>query len=531
MISLWAIPVAWSAALGQLETIVRGAGWIKEGKDNQTVTNVLKAVSGVLPALVLALILILVPIILNFLAGLRGAKTGAQKTEFVQVYYFLFLFFQVFLIVSVASFFAKSFTELVRQLQSVSAVLDLLAKNLPASANYFFSYMILQALSTSSGTLLQIGALFMWFIVAPMLDSTARNKWSRNTTLSQIQWGSFFPVYTNFACIALIYCVIAPLISVFAIITFSLLWLAQRYAMLYVNRFENDTGGVLYPRAINQTFTVIYFMELCMAGLFFIVQDAEKRRTCTAHGIVMIAVFVLTLIYQILLNKSFSLLFRYLPITYEDEAAFRDEAFQRAQDIRLGLVQGEFSHDSGPEDMGPSISASTSRLGGNGEKPSCSSQEQGRHLRDHVKQVGYWAKDGGKQVGHWAKDGGQQLRKLKETRAVQYRRRQRQRDLESQCAIGNALYGGVHDDIEDLTPEERDILTQHAFRHSGLRARRPIVWIPRDDLGVSDDEIRRTNDYSEHIWIINEGTALDSKVRVVYGRNPPDFSEVDIINL
>jgi hypothetical protein len=57
------------------------------------------------------------------------------------------------------------------------------------------------------------------------------------------------------------------------------------------------------------------------------------------------------------------------------------------------------------------------------------------------------------------------------------------------------------------------------------------VWIPRDDIGVSDDEIIRTREFSDHIWISNEGTALDSKVRVVYGRNPPDFSEVDLINL
>ncbi|EQL03024.1 hypothetical protein OCS_01268 [Ophiocordyceps sinensis CO18] len=538
MIFLWAIPVAWTAALSQLDTILRNANWLGPLPAEKPVSTLIKAVSGVLPALLLALLLILVPIILSFLAGIKGAKTGAQKTEFVQIFYFVFLFVQVFLIVSIASFFAKSIEDFVKHittLQSVSAVLDLLAKNLPASANYFFSYMILQALSTSSGTLLQIGALVMWFIVAPMFDSTPRNKWSRNTGLNQIQWGSFFPVYTNFACIALIYCVIAPLISVFAVITFSLLWLAQRYAMLYVNRFENDTGGVLYPRAINQTFTGIYFMELCMAGLFFIVQDTHDKHTCTVHGIIMIVVFVLTLIYQVLLNKSFSPLFRYLPITCEDEAVLRDEAFQRAQNVRFGLVQGQSPHESGAEDEHPGAGEGTCRVEGNGPAVLGLDGSGGRHLRDHVKQVGHWAKDGGRQVGHWAKDGGQQLRKLKgmsdNSKAMQYRRRQRQRDLESQRAIGDALYGGVHDDIEDLTPEERDILTRHAFQHSGLRARRPTVWIPRDDLGISDDEIRRTNEYSEHIWISNEGTALDSKVRVVYGKNPPDFSEVDLINL
>lgn len=264
----------------------------------------------------------------------------------------------------------------------------------------------------------------------------------------------------------------------------------------------------------------------------------------------MIAMAILTIVYQILLNLSFSMLFRNLPITFEDEAVLRDEAFQRAQDVRFGLTHDEPQRGGEAEEAQDRDSRDEERAAeGSGEASSRLPEDKdgageqdaeprrgppGRHLRDHVKQVGTWAKGGGRQVGSWAKDGGHQLRKLKLTsdnsKAVQYRRQQRQ-DVEAQRAIGDALYGGVHDDIEDLTPDERDVLTRYAFQHYALRARRPTVWIPRDDLGVSDDEIRRTNDYSEHIWISNEGTALDSKARVVYGKNPPDFSEVDIINL
>ncbi|KAL6829912.1 hypothetical protein V8C40DRAFT_238787 [Trichoderma camerunense] len=545
MIFLWAIPVAWTAALGQLDQLIQQTSWLAFLRDNKALENAAKGVAGVLPAAVLALLLILVPMILNILGEIRGAKTGAQKAEFVQVFYFAFLFVQVFLIVSIASFFAASIDKLVdniTELDSVTAVLDLLATNLPKAANYFFSYMILQAMSTSSGTLLQIGALFVWFILARLLDNTARSKWSRNTTLSDVNWGTFFPVYTNFACIAIIYSVVAPLISIFAVITFGLLWVAQRYSMLYVTRFEVDTGGVLYPRALNQTFTGIYVMELCLAGLFFIVVDDSGTHTCTPHGIVMIVVLILTILYQILLNNSFSPLFRYLPITFEDEAVLRDEAFQRAQDRRFGL--------SGDSDIEDDEDAEGGRReeGGTAEKASTSMESRedielsdiqpgkGKvRLANPVKKVGSWAKGGGKQVGSWAKGGGNQLKKLammdNNSQAAEYRRKQRSKDLEAQRAIGEALYGGIHDEIEDLTPEERDVLVRHAFLHSALRARRPVVWVPRDDMGISDDEVRRTRNYSEHIWISNEGTALDSKVRVVYGRYPPDFSEIDLINL
>lgn len=548
MIFLWAIPVAFTASLGQLDTIIEDSGLFPNLSEHENLDRFIKALAGVLPAAVLGLLLVLIPLILTFLAGLKGERTGAKKSEFVQIFYFVFLFVQVFLVVSITTFFAAEIGTFINNIAdnftSVQSVLNLLAKNLPKAANYFFSYMVLQALSTSSGTLLQIGALFMWYIIGPMFDSTARNKWTRNTNLNTVRWGALFPVYTNFACIGLVYSVIAPLISIFAIITFGLLWMAQRYAMVYIYRLEHDTGGVLYPRAINQTFTGLYFMQLCMAGLFFIVKDENGHNACIPHGVVMIVVFILTALYQILLNKSFAPLFRYLPITFEDEAVIRDEAFQRAQDTRLGLLQEEDEEDD--EDDDDDIGKET-RL--EREKSPLNDEDDGiemEHLNkvsrqptdalfNQVKNVGTWTKQGGKQMGKWAKGGGNQLLRLtmadRNSQAAQYRKQQRKKDLEAQRAIGDALFGGAHDEIEDLTPDERDALTRHAFLHYALRSRRPTVWIPRDDLGISDDEIRRTKEFSKNIWISNEGTALDSKLRVVYGKNPPDFSEVDLINL
>ncbi|KAG6036540.1 hypothetical protein E4U41_005609 [Claviceps citrina] len=532
MIILWGIPVGWTAAIGQADSLLRHNKLLSALAKDKTLGTVIKALSGVLPAALLALLLFLVPVIFGFLAGFKGSKTGSEKTEFVQKYYFTFLFVQVFLVVSIASFVFKTldqFVNSVGKLSNVNYVLNLLAKNLPSAAIYFFSYMILQALTSSSATLLQIGTLFSWFIIGPLFDSTARDKWIRNTSLNRVDWGPMFPVYTNFACIGIVYCVVAPLISIFAVITFSLLWLSQRYAMLYVIRFETDTGGVLYPRAINQTFTGLYFMELCLAGLFFIVVDEEKETPCFTHGVIMIVLCMLTIGFQIMLNRAFSPLFRYLPITFEDEAVLRDEAFQRAQDIRFGLVR---ETDAAGEGI---------KHGQDDEKPHRLSQDdQGIALRNLER--GKSGRLGGaslrqtvKHVRTRSKAAAKPIRKLKHlndgSKAAQYRRERRKKDLESQQAIGAALYGGMHDDIEDLTPDERDALTQHAFLHMALRVRRPTVWIPRDDLGISDDEIRRTHAFSDHIWISNEGTALDSKVRVVYGKNPPDFSEIDIINL
>ncbi|ORY63163.1 uncharacterized protein BCR38DRAFT_222935 [Pseudomassariella vexata] len=521
MIILWAIPVGFTSSLSQITDLIDQFPWLGFLEDNVIVLKAVQALAGVLPAILLALLLWLVPVIMDLLAGFKGAKTGSQKAETVQMFYFAFLFVQVFLVVSVASFSFDTFDKI---FNNPGKVAELLATNLPKSANYFFSYMILQSLSTSSGTLLQIGALVGWYVIAKITNNTARNKWNTNTKLPNVKWGSYFPVYTNFACIALVYSVVAPLISVFAIVTFSLLWMANRYSMLYVNRFTIDTGGVLYPRAINQTFAGLYVMEICLIGLFFIVEAQADVDTGFPQAVIMIIVTVLTILFQIMLNRSFGPLFRYLPITFEDEAALRDEAFQRAQDQRLGLLNDDHDDDAYDKEGLPAH-----HPGGSGPAPTTDGVGGKAHRGKkftHFKPV-----KGLTQAGKTIKNKTYGKAEQGVKSAARYREERRKKDLESQRAIGDALYGGFHDEIEDLTPDERDVLVQRAFMHSALRARCPTVWIPRDDIGISDDEIRRTREFSDHIWISNEGTALDSKVRVVYGRAPPDFSEIDLINL
>jgi len=247
-----------------------------------------------------------------------------------------------------------------------------------------------------------------------------------------------------------IYAVISPLILVFNVITFGLFWIVYRYNSLYVTKFRSDTGGLLFPTAVNQLFVGLYVMEAALIGLFFLVTQADENGNatsttpCKIQGILMIIVLILTIAYQILLNNAFSPLYRYLPITLEDDAAARDAEFAREQELH------HLNDD--PERGDPAVNPA-------------------------------------------------------------------------------ATVSGTFEDLADLTPAERDYLVQRAFQHEALRAKRPVVWIPRDDLGVADDEVYRTQRASKHIWISDQYTALDGKARAVYRRSPPDFSEVDLIEL
>lgn len=269
--------------------------------------------------------------------------------------------------------------------------------------------------------------------------------------------------------------------------------------MLYVYNYTEDTGGLLYPRAINQTFVGLYFMEVCLIGLFLLVRDSKNNNPCLPQAIIMIAVMIVTVLFQVLLNQSFGPLYEHLPVTVEDDAVLRDEAFERVQAART-VEKNEF------ESVAFAVSCEDIEL--SRVHRAVGNTSDRRHLIHTGATCATTSGDPDKRDGD------------------------RRRDVEAQKSMSEALFSGHHDEIEDLRPADRDALVSIAFHHEALRATRPTVWVPQCDLGVSDQEVQRTKDFCNgNVWITNEGAALDSGLRVIYGTNPPDFSEVSLIKL
>lgn len=194
----WAVPVTFTGALSQLSYLSRTFTWLSWLQDFPK--WLISLIQGIAPAALLAALIFFLPIILRFLSDLQGAQTGAERELSVQSYHFALLFVQVFLVVSISSGILSALQELLNDPFSVPLTL---AANLPKASNYFFSYMILQALSTSASDLLQISMLLISFVIGPFVDFTARQKFKRNMQMQDVKWGKFFPFYTNLAAIGM----------------------------------------------------------------------------------------------------------------------------------------------------------------------------------------------------------------------------------------------------------------------------------------------------------------------------------------
>ncbi|KAH7068142.1 hypothetical protein BKA63DRAFT_451362 [Paraphoma chrysanthemicola] len=550
LVIFWGIPVSFTGALSQISTLTQKLPWL--AWIEKLPEWLISFVQGVLPPVFLAILFAVLPIVLRFLAGMTGTTTAGERELLVQNFYFAFVFVQLFLVVSISTGLTTAVQGLIDN--PISAP-SLLAQNLPKAANYFFSYMILQALSISSGTLLQIGAVVV-IVLFRFLDTTPREKVSRVLTRPGINWGTMIPVYTNFGAIGIIYSVVSPLILIMMLITFSLFWFTYRYQMIYVSYAKAETNGLIFPKAVNQLFTGLYFLQLCLIGLFFLQDD----KSCVPHAIIMIVTLGFTVLYQIVLNRAFGPLFTYLPITFEDEAVERDEEFQRAQaarwenehaehqsltaeDAKTTAEERELAHLEEQNRLDARNYGASSEGPGTYELKTLDSNQSGKDLTaspDRARRNSNWA-DRRKSSNSRSRSRSHVAKKHKRKAPMDALADTLKhglddiarpvRDLENQVLPSANLFDDIDDELADLDPDARQKLIKRSFQHPASRAIQPAIWIPHDELGVAKDEIARTSAFTNRVWITSVNARLDARGNVMYRGLPPDrdpFENIEV---
>ncbi|KAF2748580.1 DUF221-domain-containing protein [Sporormia fimetaria CBS 119925] len=566
LIICWGIPVSFTGALSQVDELadaVKFLAWL-----NDLPGWLISFIQGVLPPLFVAILFAVLPIVLRSLAGMTGTTTSGERELLVQNFYFAFVFIQLFLVVSISSGISAAIELLVNDPISIPQIL---AQNLPRAANYFYSYMILQAFSISSGTLLQIATVLI-LLFSRFLDTTPRQKVSRVLSRPGINWGNMIPVYTNFASIGLIYSVVSPFIMIMMLLTFSLFWFTYRYQMIYVSYAKAETNGLIFPKAINQLFTGLYFLELCLIGLFLIQDSPGAGRPCFPQAIIMIIMLIFTVIFQVLLNRAFGPLFQYLPITFEDEAVERDEEFQRAQAARWTEKHGD-EHKSLTSELeekenrewreSKALEAEDERV----RRLSMSETADGFEMKQinasrsrntltapdslsgspdlNRKRRQSWADKSRSRSRSRSFHAKRKSQKPKQKNVVDKLThtirsglddvlddvQRPMRDIESQVLPSANLFDDIDDTLEDIEPEARQKLIKRSFQHPATRALQPAIWIPHDELGVANDEIRYTAKLTDKIWITSQNARLDAEGNVLYRGLPPDrdpFENIEV---
>jgi hypothetical protein len=184
--------------LSRVSTLSGSTPWLKWIGDLPP--WLLSFIQGTLPPVIQVILLSgPLPILLRLLTNrTRGATTGQEGERSLQLWYFIFLIFELFLIPTISSGLTSIVEELIRTPTSVP---NILATNLPTAANYYFSFLILQALSLSATSILQTIRLFKFYVIGHVNTPDSVFQKLSWTNLTRI--GSNIPWYTTFAVIGM----------------------------------------------------------------------------------------------------------------------------------------------------------------------------------------------------------------------------------------------------------------------------------------------------------------------------------------
>jgi len=298
MIVFFAVPVAFVGLVSNINYLAARFSWLEWILSIPKV--ILGVVTGLLPSVMLAVLMALVPIVCRLMAKLAGYVTDSQIELKTQTWYFAFQVVQVFLVATMSSAITSVIDDVLRK---PGMVLNLLAENLPKASNFYISYFILLGLPSASGTLLNIGGFVVVVLLGRIIPGkTPRKIFDKLTKLSAPSWGSEFPKWINLGVIAITYSGIAPLVLGFATVGFVLVYIAFRYNFLYVYETTIDTKGEAYQKALRQLLTGVYLSEICLIGLFAIA-TAESSYAAGPLAIMCI-MLALTILFQLTMKTA-----------------------------------------------------------------------------------------------------------------------------------------------------------------------------------------------------------------------------------
>ncbi|KAI8633373.1 hypothetical protein F5Y19DRAFT_462415 [Xylariaceae sp. FL1651] len=310
LIIFWAIPVAVVGAISNINALsgIFFLHWI------QLIPQIILGfVQGLLPSVLMAVLLSLVPVIMRLCAKLSGEPSLSRVELFTQNAYFAFQVIQLFLITTLTSAASAVGLQIFEHPESATS---LLAENLPKASNFYISYFIVQGLGIAASLLSQVAGFVIFNLFYKFLSGTPRALYTKWANLSAISWGSVLPVYTNIAVISITYAGIAPLMLGFATIGISIFYLAWRYNIFFVTDTKIDTRGLIYPRALKQLFAGVYIAEVSMIGIL-------GASVAIGPLVLMIIFLVFTTLFHLTINSAIDPLLYNLPRTLTEEEAAR----------------------------------------------------------------------------------------------------------------------------------------------------------------------------------------------------------------
>ncbi|KAI8839535.1 hypothetical protein BJ741DRAFT_599605 [Chytriomyces cf. hyalinus JEL632] len=231
--------------------------------------QIAKLVSGILPPVIVSVLLSLVPPILRALSAFGGSPLQSFTEQQVLSTYFGFQLINVFAVNIVGASILTSFNEIK---DKPSSVLEILAKSIPQSANFFIQFLLVRGLTAPSLELIQASRLIVGPIMMWLTGKTPRSIFVARTPPA-FMYAESVAGHGLTVTIGLVYCILSPIVLVFVVAYFWLYTTVYTYMMQYVYRTKRSTGGKFLFTAANHMFVGVFLMEFMIFAIFVLSQN------------------------------------------------------------------------------------------------------------------------------------------------------------------------------------------------------------------------------------------------------------------
>lgn len=416
-----------------------------------------------------------------------GSPTSTANELKVQKWFYIFQVIQVFLVTAVFSGAATVVAQLLDKLKNPTTVPELLARQLPKSANFYLTYFLIQGSTTAADNMLNYSDLLFYLFYDRFLDKTPRQKFNRFTSMKGIAWGKVYPKvcvpcmalsyhrlwatstdflpksqFANFAIIAIAYSCIAPLVMGLCVLGLSLYYFSYRHNLLFVIQSKMDTKGEAYTLALQHLLTGVYIAELALIGIFGL-------RQATGPSVLVGVLFILTALCNSLMNKYLEPLEKFLPTELASSLDDGSETTPLLSSAEEGQAQSHIQHLGEQAHVSPEVAKRVVN-------------PMARFFEPHIFTT----------------------------------RRSMQAWLE------NDKYSSMTDGGQEPSYSEDNLRT--AYMNPAMTSSTPIVWLAQDCAGASKSEIRE-NEKAE-LKATDQGAWLDDSGRVKWSVD--DIGQVPI---
>lgn len=299
--------------------------------------------------------------------------------------------------------------------------------------------------------------LLQYLFFEIFIYKTPRDKYNQYIGLKGIAWGKVYPKFTNFVIIALAYSCISPLVLGFAAVGLSLFYFSYRYTLLFMVQPKIETKGKCYTRALQQILAGIYIGELCLIGLFGL-------RKAKGPAIMLAILFFSTIGYTILTNRYLNPLEDHFPDDMIDAENEENDPLLSAAEEGQAIAAGDVQIDE--------------------------------HERSRVQRVG--------REMHLPPEVVSPVAKFLEPHV--YASHQAMRAFLARTGAET-----------EPAPEYSEEDIRKAYQNPSLSSKTPLIWLPKDDYGLSKKEIESLS--ADNLEATDEGAWVSSRGKVDFDRS------------